>query len=94
MKTETDDRELELVEHALSSRFISDDKKRYLRALKDKGAFKPIVEQVVDEDIEKEIDAYYTRAINEAKRTGRLKEPDENDPWFRERMNRMGRNTA
>lgn len=90
MKQEVDDSANEATRELIRSRHIGDKQRRMLTHLLNKGAFVGPDNKEVDEEIAKQIDAYYEREINRAIALGILKPPSvSNDPFMKKMADKM-----
>lgn len=84
MRKEVDTRGEEFAKAALKSKTINPEMKKTVRKLLDIGAFK-LEEEVVDEDVVKQLEDYNEREILKSKESGKLADPKK-DRFYKQRM--------
>lgn len=89
MRTEVDTSQEERAYDVLKSRNVSDDAKREVKRMLDKGAFRRS-EVVVDEKVSKQIEDYHEKAVRQAIRNGEVSDPS-HDRWAMDPRHRTKR---
>lgn len=86
-KTVIDTSEEEVARRALAADFISLAKKKKIKKILDAGGFRR-AENVINEEVVKEIDQYYDQEIKKAIAAGQIPDPKD-DPFIQERRKRQ-----